>query len=129
MDIGLLVAGTKYRGEFEERLKKIIDEIRVANNVILIIDEVHTLIGAGAAGAGLSEAKTSMYPGPRALESEGRMEGSIILFIRSPHEIRNAQGVKTGHCSRDTSSSHQVGTGTHQDCATRNVWRGVFMDV
>jgi hypothetical protein len=87
-------------------------------------------VAAGAAGgAGLSEAKTSMYPGPRALESEGRMEGSIILFIRSPHEIRNAQGVKTGHCSRDTSSSHQVGTGTHQDCATRNVWRGVFMDV
>ena len=42
LDIGLLVAGTKYRGEFEERLKKIIDEIRVANNVILIIDEVHT---------------------------------------------------------------------------------------
>jgi len=49
LDIGLLVAGTKYRGEFEERLKKIIDEVRVANNVILIIDEVHTLIGAGAA--------------------------------------------------------------------------------
>jgi ATP-dependent Clp protease ATP-binding subunit ClpC len=49
LDIGLLVAGTKYRGEFEERLKKIMDEIRSAGNVILVIDEVHTLIGAGAA--------------------------------------------------------------------------------
>jgi len=61
LDIGLLVAGTKYRGEFEERLKKIIDEIRVANNVILIIDEVHTLIGAGAAEGAIDAAniKTS----------------------------------------------------------------------
>jgi ATP-dependent Clp protease ATP-binding subunit ClpC len=42
LDIGLLVAGTKYRGEFEERLKKIMDEIRQAGNVILVIDEVHT---------------------------------------------------------------------------------------
>lgn len=56
LDIGLLVAGTKYRGEFEERLKKIIDEIRVANNVILVIDEVHTLIGAGAAEGAIDAA-------------------------------------------------------------------------
>lgn len=49
LDIGSLVAGTKYRGEFEERLKKIIDEIKNAGNVIIVVDEVHTLIGAGAA--------------------------------------------------------------------------------
>lgn len=49
LDIGSLVAGTKYRGEFEERLKKIMEEIKSAGNVILVIDEVHTLIGAGAA--------------------------------------------------------------------------------
>ena len=49
LDIGLLLAGTKYRGEFEERLKRIIDEVRSSNNIILVIDEVHTLIGAGAA--------------------------------------------------------------------------------
>lgn len=56
LDIGLLVAGTKYRGEFEERLKKIIDEIKVTNNVILVIDEVHTLIGAGAAEGAIDAA-------------------------------------------------------------------------
>jgi ATP-dependent Clp protease ATP-binding subunit ClpC len=56
LDIGLLVAGTKYRGEFEERLKKIIEEIRVNNNVILVIDEVHTLIGAGAAEGAIDAA-------------------------------------------------------------------------
>ncbi len=49
LDIGALVAGTKYRGEFEERLKKVIEEIRQAGNCILFIDEVHTLVGAGAA--------------------------------------------------------------------------------
>ena len=56
LDIGLLVAGTKYRGEFEERLKKIIEEIRATNNVILVIDEVHTLIGAGAAEGAIDAA-------------------------------------------------------------------------
>lgn len=49
LDMGTVVAGTKYRGEFEDRLKKIMDEIRQAGNVILFIDELHTLIGAGGA--------------------------------------------------------------------------------
>lgn len=56
LDVGLLVAGTKYRGEFEERLKRIMDEIKSANNVILVIDEVHTLIGAGAAEGAIDAA-------------------------------------------------------------------------
>ncbi len=49
LDIGSLVAGTKYRGEFEERLKKVIEEIKNAGNCILFIDEFHTIVGAGAA--------------------------------------------------------------------------------
>ncbi|HEX7056465.1 MAG TPA: ATP-dependent protease ATP-binding subunit ClpC [Bacilli bacterium] len=49
LDMGSVVAGTKYRGEFEDRLKKIMDEIRQAGNVIIFIDELHTLIGAGGA--------------------------------------------------------------------------------
>ncbi len=49
LDIGSLVAGTKYRGEFEERLKKIVEEIRTAGNCVMFIDELHTLVGAGAA--------------------------------------------------------------------------------
>nr|YP_009122131.1 ATP-dependent Clp protease [Vertebrata lanosa]AJH65889.1 ATP-dependent Clp protease [Vertebrata lanosa] len=56
LDVGLLVAGTKYRGEFEERLKRIMDEIKSANNVVLVIDEVHTLIGAGAAEGAIDAA-------------------------------------------------------------------------
>ncbi|WP_166246050.1 ATP-dependent protease ATP-binding subunit ClpC [Paenibacillus turpanensis] len=49
LDMGSVVAGTKYRGEFEDRLKKIMDEIRQAGNIIIFIDELHTLIGAGGA--------------------------------------------------------------------------------
>jgi len=49
LDVGSLVAGTKYRGEFEERLKKVIEEIKGAGNCILFIDEMHTIVGAGAA--------------------------------------------------------------------------------
>jgi len=49
LDMGSLVAGTKYRGEFEERLKKIIDEIKTAANCVIFIDEFHTMVGAGAA--------------------------------------------------------------------------------
>ena len=56
LDIGSLVAGTKYRGEFEERLKKIIDEIKGSGNIIIVIDEVHTLIGAGAAEGAIDAA-------------------------------------------------------------------------
>ena len=56
LDIGLLLAGTKYRGEFEERLKRIMDEVQAASNIILVIDEVHTLIGAGAAEGAIDAA-------------------------------------------------------------------------
>ena len=49
LDMGALVAGTKYRGEFEERLKKVIEEIKGSGNCVLFIDEIHTIVGAGAA--------------------------------------------------------------------------------
>ena len=49
LDMGALVAGTKYRGEFEERLKKVVDEIKNSGNCVLFIDEIHTMVGAGAA--------------------------------------------------------------------------------
>merc|ERR1719240_1639603 len=56
LDMGLLVAGTKYRGEFEERLKKLMEEINEDSAIILMIDEVHTLIGAGAAEGAMDAA-------------------------------------------------------------------------
>jgi ATP-dependent Clp protease ATP-binding subunit ClpC len=62
LDIGSLVAGTKYRGEFEERLKKIIEELRNTNDAVLIIDELHTLVGAGAAEGAIDAANILKPP-------------------------------------------------------------------
>ncbi len=56
LDMGSMVAGSKYRGEFEERMKKVMEEIRNAGDVILFIDEMHTLIGAGAAEGAIDAA-------------------------------------------------------------------------
>jgi ATP-dependent Clp protease ATP-binding subunit ClpC len=62
LDIGSLVAGTKYRGEFEERLKKIIEELRSSNDSVLFIDELHTLVGAGAAEGAIDAANILKPP-------------------------------------------------------------------
>ncbi|MBN1855885.1 MAG: ATP-dependent Clp protease ATP-binding subunit [Dehalococcoidia bacterium] len=61
LDIGALVAGTKYRGEFEERMKKVIEEEKAAGNCILFIDEMHTIVGAGAA-EGAVDASNMLKP-------------------------------------------------------------------
>ena len=62
LDIGLLVAGTKYRGEFEERLKKVIDEVKTSGNIILFVDEFHTIVGAGAAEGAVDAANILKPP-------------------------------------------------------------------
>ncbi|NMG09222.1 ATP-dependent Clp protease ATP-binding subunit [Brasilonema sp. UFV-L1] len=56
LDMGSLVAGTRFRGDFEERLKKIMDEVAKAGNIILVIDEIHTLVGAGGTEGGMDAA-------------------------------------------------------------------------
>ena len=56
LDMGALIAGTRYRGEFEERLKKLMKEITLSGNVILFIDEIHTIIGAGGAEGSIDAA-------------------------------------------------------------------------
>ncbi len=61
LEMGALVAGSKYRGEFEERIKKVVDELKANKNIILFIDEIHTLVGAGA-GEGSLDAANIMKP-------------------------------------------------------------------
>src|SRR2546430_16459261 len=56
LDLGALVAGSRYRGDFEERLKKVLKEIRTRGDIILFIDELHTLVGAGAAEGAIDAA-------------------------------------------------------------------------
>ena len=61
LDLSAMVAGTKYRGEFEERIKNLMDEVRLAGDVLLFIDELHTLIGAGGA-EGAMDASNILKP-------------------------------------------------------------------
>ena len=62
LDMGSLLAGAKYRGEFEERIKQVIDEVVKKGNIILFIDEMHTIIGAGATGEGSIDASNILKP-------------------------------------------------------------------
>ena len=62
LDMGALVAGTKYRGDFEKRLKAIISELTEQDNAIMFIDEIHTMVGAGAVGGGSMDASNILKP-------------------------------------------------------------------
>ena len=62
LDLGALLAGTKYRGDFEKRLKAVIKELQDRDGAILFIDEIHTIIGAGAASGGVMDASNLIKP-------------------------------------------------------------------
>jgi len=62
LDMGALIAGTKYRGDFEERLKRVLNELKKMQNVILFIDEIHTVVGAGAVSGGSMDASNILKP-------------------------------------------------------------------
>lgn len=77
LDLGALLAGTKYRGDFEKRLKHLLSELKKQSNAILFIDEIHTIIGAGAASGGVMDASNLLKP---ALSSGGlRCMGSTTF--------------------------------------------------
>lgn len=87
LDMGLLLAGTKFRGEFEERLKTIVDEVRQAGNIILVIDEIHTLVGAGAMGGAMDAANLLK---PALARGEFQCLGSTTLDEYRQHIERDA---------------------------------------
>jgi len=85
--MGSLVAGTRFRGDFEERIKKIIDEIRQAGNIILVIDEVHTLIGTGGVEGGMDAANILK---PALARGELQCMGATTLDEYRKHIERDA---------------------------------------
>ncbi len=87
LDIGLLVAGTKYRGEFEERLKKVIEEIKSSGNCVLFIDELHMLVGAGAAEGAVDAANILK---PALARGEIQAIGATTLDEYRKHIERDA---------------------------------------
>jgi ATP-dependent Clp protease ATP-binding subunit ClpC len=87
LDMGMIVAGTKYRGEFEDRIKKIIREVNQAGNVILFIDEIHSIIGAGGAEGSL-DASNMLKPG--LSRGEIRCIGATTLAEYRKHFEKDA---------------------------------------
>jgi len=87
LDVGALVAGTKYRGEFEERLKKVIEEIKTASNCVIFIDEIHTLVGAGAAEGAVDAASILK---PSLARGEIQCIGATTLDDYRKHVERDA---------------------------------------
>ncbi len=87
MDMGSLVAGTKYRGEFEERLKKVIEELKSAGNCVLFIDEMHTIVGAGAAEGAVDAANLLK---PSLARGELQCIGATTLDDYRKHVERDA---------------------------------------
>ncbi|QSJ16662.1 ATP-dependent Clp protease ATP-binding subunit [Nostoc sp. UHCC 0702] len=87
LDMGLLVAGTRFRGDFEERIKKVVDEVRSEGNIILVIDEVHTLVGAGGTEGGLDAANILK---PALARGELQCIGATTLDEYRKHIERDA---------------------------------------
>ncbi|KHG39712.1 MULTISPECIES: ATP-dependent Clp protease ATP-binding subunit [Aphanizomenon] len=87
LDMGSVVAGTRFRGEFEERLKKIMEEVRSAGNIILVIDEIHTLVGAGGTEGGLDAANILK---PALARGELQCIGATTLDEYRQHIERDA---------------------------------------
>ena len=102
LNIGSLIAGTRFRGEFEERLKKIMDEIRTNGNIILVIDEIHTVVGAGAIEGSMDAANILK---PALARGELQCIGATTLDEYRKHIERDAalerrfQPVKVGEPS------------------------------
>ncbi len=87
LDMGSLLAGTKFRGEFEERLKSIVEEVRAAGNIILVIDEIHNIVGAGAMGGAMDAANMLK---PSLARGEIQCLGSTTLDEYRQHIERDA---------------------------------------
>ncbi len=106
LDMGSLVAGTKYRGEFEERLKKVIDEIKTSGNCVLFIDEMHTMIGAGAAEGAVDAAnilKPSLSRGELQTIGATTLDDYRKYVERDPALERRFQPVTVEEPSNDES--------------------------
>jgi len=104
LDMGALVAGTKYRGEFEERLKKVIDEIKTSGNCVLFIDEIHTIVGAGAAEGAVDASnilKPSLARGELQCIGATTLDDYRKYVERDPALERRLQPVRVDEPSQD----------------------------
>ena len=118
LDMGALVAGTKYRGEFEERLKKVIDEIKAAGNCVLFIDEIHTIVGAGAAEGAVDASnilKPSLARGELQCIGATTLDDYRKYVERDPALERRLQPVKVEEPSQEDTVGILMGIKKHYE--------------
>ena len=123
LDMGTLLAGTRYRGDFEERLKQVIKEIEATPGAIMFIDEIHTVIGAGATSGGAMDASNLLKPAlvgrQRALHRLDHLQGIPAVFREGPRagaplpEDRRQRADGAG-CDRDPQRPEAVFRGLSQ---------------
>ena len=125
LDLGALVAGSRYRGDFEERLKKVLKEIRTRGDIILFIDELHTLVGAGAAEGAIDAASILK---PMLARGELQTIGATTLDEYRKHLEKDAalerrfQPIQVGEPSWRTPSrsSRACATATRRTTGSRS---------
>jgi ATP-dependent Clp protease ATP-binding subunit ClpA len=97
LDMGVLLAGTRYRGDFEERLKQVVKEIEEYDGAIMFIDEIHTVIGAGATSGGAMDASNLLKPalvvGQPALHRLDHLQGIRQFFEKDRALVRRFQKI------------------------------------
>ena len=116
--MGALVAGTKYRGEFEERLKKVIEEIKASGNCVLFIDEIHTIVGAGAAEGAVDASnilKPSLARGELQCIGATTMDDYRKYVERDPALERRLQPVRVEEPSQEDTVSILMGIKKHYE--------------
>ena len=104
LDLALMVAGTKYRGQFEERIKAVMEEIRKARNVILFIDEMHTIVGAGSA-EGAMDASNIIKPPSRAASCSASAPPRSTNFASTSRRTRRSSAAFSRSWSRRPAST------------------------
>ena len=114
LDLGALVAGSRYRGDFEERLKKVLKEIRTRGDIIVFIDEMHTLVGAGAAEGAIDAASIlkPMLARASCRRSAQRRSTSTASTLRRMLRLSVASSR-----SRSTSRASRTRLRSSRDCA------------
>ncbi len=118
LDMGALVAGTKYRGEFEERLKKVIEEIKASGNCVLFIDEIHTIVGAGAAEGAVDASnilKPSLARGELQCIGATTLDDYRKYVERDPALERRLQPVRVEEPSQDDTVAILMGIKKHYE--------------